>query len=544
MDQLSYFVISGLCNFLTAGAIAAFFIYRKSKYIYFILFNLAVALWSLFYVFWQLSTVEYWALLNVRLFMLFVIFIPHFFSIFMIEYSENKAEKWVAIVKWINYLFISVYIPITLFTTLLISSLEPVMDFLFWPKAGILLAPFLLYFGGNVFLGLYLLFKKYLATSKGTYLWLMIFTGIAFFGGSTNYFLWYDIPIKPYLNISITFYAFLMGIYMTRSELMDIKLVLNKTASIFILIPAVIFSYIFLLNTLMPIDNHTWIYVTALTFGWLALGPKVASWIQAPITQQVQRHTHTQNRLRELDQIESELKKAREIQFRVLPQATPHIQDVRVDTRFLAARTVSGDYYHFINLSDHEFVVIISDMLGKGIVAALYMFIVHGLLQQLGGDLRSPSDCLNRLNNIIEQDNLVDKYVPLTYLYINSQTKIVKYANAGNESFFIARENTLKEYESMNVPLGMCRDEQYEETEIKVQSGDKIVLYTDGFTDVTNEKGERYGIERVKSSIQSAISQRIFESNFIERLFQSWQNFSNPDSKQDDDMTIITVELV
>ena len=535
--ELNYYAVSALSNALTTFAIAIMFVFQSKTYRKFVAFNIFVAGWSVCYFFWQLSTTyesaEFW----LKLLMLFVVFIPQSFSCFIFEFVGKKGSCVLGL-RAFSMLIILFSIPIILNTDLYIRAIEPAMHFEFWPKAGKLFWIFLGYFGVNVFVGLFNLYERYQETKSKTVYYIGAFTAVAFSGGSSNFLMWYDIPFPPVLNISTSIYAFLIGIFFIHSESRDLKITVGRIAAPFLLLLVVVISYVVLASLIFPFDKSDWVYFGLQTACWLLVGPKIFNALHKPMMQEVHQHKKDQKRLDGLNRLEEDLKKAHDIQQKMLPSRVPTFSGFKIEAEFKASQYVSGDYYNIHKISDHEVVIMISDMVGKGIVASMYMLFLHRLIQVQFMDCRSPKDFMNQLNRDICDDFLLDRYVPLTFLYINTKTRKVKYSNAGHEPFLYAGNNTIKSVDSTNIPLGLDPEEEYIEKELDLKSGERLVLFSDGLTDITDQEGQRLGIDGATMMLASK-----FKGDIFGGLIDGWNRYKGNNDEQDDDFTLLVLSF-
>ncbi|MGE4169627.1 MAG: histidine kinase N-terminal 7TM domain-containing protein [Candidatus Margulisiibacteriota bacterium] len=279
---MNFFGISAAVNCITALALAAIFAHNKSRYKYYILYNLGIAFWSFFYFFWQYSTDYNTALLYCRLLMVGAAFIPFFFTNFIYELVD-KSSKTQSILFYFN-LGCSLFFSSQLLTNTLILKLEPVMMFSLWPKAGHLFFPFLGYFLGNVLLAHVLLWKEYLKTKDRKFLLIFCFTLIAFSGGSTNYFLWMNIPIPPFANFFVSIYTIAIAYLITKHNLMDIKVLIAKRDSKIItgVVAAGSFGVLYGVLTSLGVGFSLPFYML-LGLAWYGYGQDIQRLIQTPL---------------------------------------------------------------------------------------------------------------------------------------------------------------------------------------------------------------------------------------------------------------------
>lgn len=227
---MNFYAVSALINFITSAVLGVFVIFksRKSKNVSFFIFCFFVALWSLNYIFWQIAKTPEDALFWSRILMAFAIFIPVAYLHFVYALVEilNKQKKFLIF----SYLLFSLFL-VSDATPYFISHTEPILNFQFWPIAGPAYTLFLVVWFFYVIYSTYLLYKKY-KTSVGIIRsqikYVAIGMIIGFAGGSTNYFLWYKIPIPPIANILVSVYVGTIAYAILRYRLMDIRVVVKK----------------------------------------------------------------------------------------------------------------------------------------------------------------------------------------------------------------------------------------------------------------------------------------------------------------------------
>jgi len=229
---MSFFALSALINGLTSLVLAILVFLKNRKLAVnktFILFCLSAAAWSLPYFFWQISKDESSALFWTRALIGGAIFIPIFYLHFVLAFLEKiKENKRLLIIIYI-FAFISLASD---FTPLFVKGVEPVLSFAFWPKPGMVFHTFLVTWFLIIIYTTYLLLKKYRTATgilRDQIRYILIGMTIGYIGGSTNYFLWYGIPIKPYGNILASVYVGTTAYAIIRHRLMDIKLVMRRS---------------------------------------------------------------------------------------------------------------------------------------------------------------------------------------------------------------------------------------------------------------------------------------------------------------------------
>ena len=186
-----------------------------------------MAFWSYHYFLWQIAPTELEALRHIKWLMVGASFIPYFFMGFTLQYLKKKN---LVILNWLN-LSLAIILSFSMWSPLMIGSIEPTMGFQFWPHGGLLFPLFMLYFSSNVIGSFILMYQRYKATKNPNDLTLFIATLIAFTGGSTNFFLWFNIPIPPVGNSFILLYVLVMSAAIVRRGILDIDFLLTRFIS-------------------------------------------------------------------------------------------------------------------------------------------------------------------------------------------------------------------------------------------------------------------------------------------------------------------------
>ncbi|MBI1971574.1 MAG: hypothetical protein HYS52_01890 [Candidatus Wildermuthbacteria bacterium] len=228
-----FFSISALVNAITSISLGIFVYFQNPKKElnrYFGLFAISVALWSTGYFAWQNARDVETAIILIRILMSGAILIPVFYFHFVIT-LVGLTQK-LRIILVVGYLFIFLFVPVTFFTDLLIRGVAWKLWFPFWPQPGVLFHMFL-----SVFLA-YAAYSWYVLigairnakepTSKNQLLYVFWGTLIGFLGGSTNYFLWYDIPIPPIGNFAVAIYVAMIALAILKTRLFDIRVFLTQ----------------------------------------------------------------------------------------------------------------------------------------------------------------------------------------------------------------------------------------------------------------------------------------------------------------------------
>ncbi len=281
--MIDYYSGSALVNCVTSFALGVLFVSKKSRYKGFAAYNLSIAFWSFFYVWWQLSSSIDSARVFCALLMIGATLIPRYYFISVLEIVNRPPDSLVWM-RNLNNIAVVVFIPL-LFTKLIIHSFSPKLGFQYWPNAGPVFPIFLTYFFINVLAGFVLLYLAYKKTGSPRYLLILATTLIAFTGGSTNYFLWINVPIPPYGNSLIVGYAILIAIAIAKHNLLDISMVITRHAAWALSVVILASGYVMVsLATSVGTGYNLppWVLSITLTYmvGALSMFPKLRLWIQ------------------------------------------------------------------------------------------------------------------------------------------------------------------------------------------------------------------------------------------------------------------------
>jgi phosphoserine phosphatase RsbU/P len=191
---------------------------------------------------------------------------------------------------------------------------------------------------------------------------------------------------------------------------------------------------------------------------------------------------------------EEELREAREIQNRLLPKELPKVADYEIAAMTRPAHCVGGDYYDVVRISERETVFSIADVAGKGLPAALLMSNLQAAVKPLLWQKLPPRELCRRLNRILCDVTPLGKFVSFFCGVLDSQDDRLVYCNAGHNPPIVVRgRDVAMELNAAGAVLGQFPDWVYEQSEIRLQSGDALLLFTDGLIDAFDEKEEPFG---------------------------------------------------
>ena len=193
-----------------------------------------------------------------------------------------------------------------------------------------------------------------------------------------------------------------------------------------------------------------------------------------------------------------EIEIAKQVQARLFPQIHPEVKTLEYAGLCLQARQVGGDYYDFLDLGQQRLGLVIGDVSGKGIAAALLMANLQANLRsQSAVALSHPEIFLRSVNRLFYENTVDNAYASLFFAEYDDATRRLRYANCGHLSGLILRDGTCCRLASTGTLLGLFQDWQCEFSEFELASGDLLALYTDGVTEALMDGGEEFGEENL-----------------------------------------------
>ncbi|HET8865233.1 MAG TPA: SpoIIE family protein phosphatase [Gracilimonas sp.] len=245
----------------------------------------------------------------------------------------------------------------------------------------------------------------------------------------------------------------------------------------------------------------------------------------------------------EKKRMEEELNLAKTIQQGLLPSPIPTIPGFDLGAKNISSRQVGGDYFDVVETPDHGHILAIADVTGKGVPASLLMANLQSMLHALAPIDISLAEATGSINNIIHDNTPADKFITFFWGKVSADGKRFDYVNAGHNNPLLFRkgEETPKELEAGGVILGAIPTmAPYESATIKLQSGDVLVLYTDGVTEAMNpEKTEEYEEARLIECLKKNLEKTSRE--IMDAVIRDITQFS--EGVQYDDITLLVLKV-
>lgn len=226
---------------------------------------------------------------------------------------------------------------------------------------------------------------------------------------------------------------------------------------------------------------------------------------------------------------------AQQIQLSFLPEAPPELSGIEMGGRCISAAHVGGDYYDFFRRDEQTVDLLIADVSGHSVGAALVMSEVRTLLRAQVNSSHSAGSILESLNNLLYDDlTRAELFITMFYAKYNTTTGQLSYANAGHNHPMICRrgQSACIELDAEGLILGVKRSIVFEERAIALQKGDVVLFYTDGLTEAANAEGDMFENGRVCSHLESVSHLPVQE--IIDSFYQAVTEFSGSTTLQDD----------
>lgn len=241
--------------------------------------------------------------------------------------------------------------------------------------------------------------------------------------------------------------------------------------------------------------------------------------------------------------LEEELAIGRDIQLSLLPKTYPQREGWEFAAVYRAARQVGGDFYDFIQSSHNpdELTLVVADVTGKGVPAALFMASMRAVIRTLRHEERTPAETLALTNQAVIEDTGAALFLSCVVGTLNTQTNQLTLSNAGHEWPLWLKGNQ-DAVETLHVPgvvLGAFHDIEPQEVRVTLHSGDVLIFYTDGVTEARNGAGDFFGDERL---LQTAVSGKHDNAQQLAQRIKTAVETFTQNTPQSDDMTLLVVK--
>ena len=199
---------------------------------------------------------------------------------------------------------------------------------------------------------------------------------------------------------------------------------------------------------------------------------------------------------------EQELSRARQIQEELLPKSIPQLRGMEVAGAWQPASTVSGDYYDVLALDENRLAICIGDVVGKGITAALLMANLQAAFRAFATTDASPAAVCSKLNAFMCGNVASGKFITFFYCIVDARDRSLAFENAGHcPALLVRRSGETLTLRGDGAVLGVLPDWTYRDNRLQLESGDRLVLFTDGVTEAEDLHGTEFGEQRVAQAL-------------------------------------------
>lgn len=237
---------------------------------------------------------------------------------------------------------------------------------------------------------------------------------------------------------------------------------------------------------------------------------------------------------------EVDFEQARQIQQTLLPREMPRVAGLDVSGIWQPARTMGGDYYDLIELQETELAVCIGDVAGKGMPAALLMSGLQAAVRASASS--SPRDLCERVRRVVVSSLSGGRFVTFFYATVDTAAMKLRWCNAGHNAPVLARADgsIVRLAEGGPAFSRLFRAAHYEERELDLAKGDRLVLFTDGVSEAADGNGEQFGEERIEELVSGC--RDLAASELQRAIFDAASGFSG--GELEDDLTLVVVRLI
>jgi sigma-B regulation protein RsbU (phosphoserine phosphatase) len=243
----------------------------------------------------------------------------------------------------------------------------------------------------------------------------------------------------------------------------------------------------------------------------------------------------------ELEKKKMELNIAHEIQQSFLPESVPSLRGFDLAAVSHPAKEVGGDFYDFIPISDDEIGLVIADVSGKSVPAALFMVLSRAMVRATATGNKAVSKVAEKANDLIAADAKSGMFVTLFYAILNQKSRTLRYVNAGHNPPVVLNGGTgdLTFLKARGIAMGVVERFEMEERVIQIDEGDVVVFYTDGVTEAVDEGFDQFGVDRLVEIVRK--NSHLSAAALVEKITAEVIVFSKGEP-QFDDITLMVLK--
>ena len=325
---------------------------------------------------------------------------------------------------------------------------------------------------------------------------------------------------------AVNFAGYLLGLAVMLSGM----LISSKSPFVFALVNVVVVFLAYQAAGVIPRDNISYTANLGIFLFLIAL----ISWLYQKTLDKAN------ERLLQMGMIQRDLEIASATQKRLFPDKPKLQNSAYLNGYVQPARETSGDFYDFIPLGADEMGILIADVTGKSLAAALMMTMTRSILRNEARSATSPAQVLARANQTLLADTAVEQMVTVCYGVFNTRTYVFHYANAGHPFALLKRQDHIEELQLPGFPLGAVEEAVYNNQMIRLKPGDALILFSDGIPEAMNSQNEMFGFDRLQETLRRVKGAR--PEQIKEAIWQSVIAFQQG-VEQLDDMTLVVIHV-
>jgi sigma-B regulation protein RsbU (phosphoserine phosphatase) len=246
---------------------------------------------------------------------------------------------------------------------------------------------------------------------------------------------------------------------------------------------------------------------------------------------------------RRLFSIETELETARQIQSSILPASVPELDNLRIAASYYPMTSVAGDFYQFVRSNKNHLGILVADVSGHGVPAALISSMIKVAMQSVAVHAHDPAQVLGGLNRILCSE-AHGQFASAAYVWIDTENRKAVYSAAGHPPLLCWRNKRaeMQRIESNGLLFGVEPDSEYPVCSVPLEPSDRFLLYTDGVTETENAAGEEFGYQQLERVVRDNRLQPA--SELSRQVLSELQRWRPAAVNQQDDLTLIVVDVL
>jgi phosphoserine phosphatase RsbU/P len=248
---------------------------------------------------------------------------------------------------------------------------------------------------------------------------------------------------------------------------------------------------------------------------------------------------------KQLVEINTELEMARQIQLSILPSSTPKIVGMEIVARYIPMTSVAGDFYDFIVVDATHIGILIADVSGHGLPAALIASMLQVALTAQARHASEPGKVLAGLNQAL-CGKFQHNFVTAAYVYVDLEKNVMTYGGAGHPPLLLWRKSSGKTSQLLEngLVLGQFEEATYDSLQVPIEAGDRFVLYTDGILETSNPSDEEFGTDRFMQFIET--NRKLAAGPFADAVLLELARWLEqpPGEGHKDDISLVTVDFI